>query len=198
MEEDPLNYDDIENLLIIKKIFSYISLIFLLLISLICKTSIKKLANQAILETSLGDIHIKLYNEECPKTVENFIGLAKKGYYDNIIFHRVIKDFMIQTGDPKGNGTGGESLWGGTFEDEFNEKLSHDSFSVSMANCGPNTNGSQFFITTVPCKWLDGKHTVFGKVFRGMETVQCIENMKCDKNDKPYNDVKLYKVKIVS
>ena len=162
------------------------------------KTQKKKLANQAILETSLGDIHIKLYNEECPKTVENFIGLAKKGYYDNIIFHRVIKDFMIQTGDPKGNGTGGESLWGGTFEDEFNEKLSHDSFSVSMANCGPNTNGSQFFITTVPCKWLDGKHTVFGKVFRGMETVQCIENMKCDKNDKPYNDVKLYKVKIVS
>ena len=105
---------------------------------------------------------------------------------------------MIQTGDPKGNGTGGESIWGGTFEDEFNDLLTHDSFTVSMANFGPNTNGSQFFITTVPCKWLDGKHTVFGKVFRGMENVQSIENVKCDKNDKPYNDVKLYKVRIIN
>ena len=157
-----------------------------------------KLPKQAILETSFGEIHIKLYSDLCPKTVENFIKLSKKGYYDNLIFHRVIKNFMIQTGDPKGNGTGGESIWGGTFEDEFNDMLSHDSFSVSMANFGPNTNGSQFFITTVPCKWLDGKHTVFGKVFRGMENVQSIENVKCDKNDKPYNDVKLYKVRIVN
>ena len=157
-----------------------------------------KLPKQAILETSFGEIHIKLYSDLCPKTVENFIKLSKKGYYDNLIFHRVIKNFMIQTGDPKGNGTGGESIWGGTFEDEFNDLLTHDSFTVSMANFGPNTNGSQFFITTVPCKWLDGKHTVFGKVFRGMENVQSIENVKCDKNDKPYNDVKLYKVRIVN
>ena len=157
-----------------------------------------KLPKQAILETSFGEIYIKLYSNECPKTVENFIKLSKKGYYDNLIFHRVIKNFMIQTGDPKGNGTGGESIWGGTFEDEFNDMLSHDSFSVSMANFGPNTNGSQFFITTVPCKWLDGKHTVFGKVFKGIENVQSIENVKCDKNDKPYNDVKLYKVRIVN
>jgi len=157
-----------------------------------------KLPKQAILETSFGEIHIKLYSDLCPKTVENFIKLSKKGYYDNLIFHRVIKNFMIQTGDPKGNGTGGESIWGGTFEDEFNDLLTHDSFTVSMANFGPNTNGSQFFITTVPCKWLDGKHTVFGKVFRGMENVQSIENVKCDKNDKPYNDVKLYKVRIIN
>lgn len=161
-------------------------------------TITSKIAKQAILETSLGEIHIKLFPEECKKTVENFVGLANKGYYDNLIFHRVIKGFMIQTGDPKGNGTGGESLWGGTFEDEFNDHLQHDAFMVSMANCGPNTNGSQFFITTVPCPWLNKKHTIFGKVFRGMDTVKLIEKQKVDKKDKPLVDIKLCTVKIIN
>lgn len=160
--------------------------------------NIFKLGKQAVLETSFGEIHIKLFPEECPKTVENFVSLANKGYYNNLIFHRVIKGFMIQTGDPKGDGTGGESIWGGMFDDEFNDHLKHDAFCVSMANCGPNTNGSQFFITTVPCPWLDKKHTVFGKVFRGMDTVKNIEEQKVDKKDKPLFDIKLYNVKIIT
>ena len=127
----------------------------------------------------MGDIHIKLFLEDCPKTVENFITHSKNSYYDNLIFHRVIRGFMIQTGDPNGDGTGGESIWGGEFEDEFVKHLKHDRpFTVSMANAGPNTNGSQFFVTTIPCPWLDGKHTVFGRVFKGMDVVQEIENVK--------------------
>ncbi|KAI8807347.1 cyclophilin-like domain-containing protein, partial [Cladochytrium replicatum] len=99
-----------------------------------------------------------------PKAVENFVGLAKKGNYDHVKFHRVIKGCMIQTGDPLGDGTGGESLWGHDFEDEFNKAIKHDrSFTVSMANAGPNTNASQFFITVAPTPWLDNKHTIFGR-----------------------------------
>jgi peptidylprolyl isomerase domain and WD repeat-containing protein 1 len=155
------------------------------------------LASQVVLETSLGEIHIKLYPKECPRTVENFVTHARKGYYDNLKFHRVCKGFMIQTGDPKGDGTGGESIWGGEFEDEFSG-LKHDKpFTLSMANHGPNTNGSQFFITTVPCPWLDNKHTVFGRVFKGTDTVITIENQKCDRNDKPFIDVRLYAVRVI-
>jgi len=157
------------------------------------------LGNQAILETSLGEIHIKLYPKEVPRTVENFVSHSRNGYYNNLIFHRVIKGFMVQTGDPKGDGTGGESIWGGEFEDEFDPELRHDKpFMVSMANCGPNTNGSQFFITTVPCPWLNNKHTVFGKVFKGFDTVQAIESVRCDKNDKPLIDVRLFSIKIIT
>lgn len=109
-----------------------------------------------------------LYPDECPKTVENFVTHSRNNYYNGVIFHRVIKSFMVQTGDPEGDGTGGTSIWGEEFEDEFHEKLNHDEpFMLSMANCGRNTNGSQFFITTVPCPWLNNKHTVFGKVSRG-------------------------------
>lgn len=157
------------------------------------------LATQAIIETSLGEIHIKLFAKEVPKTVENFVSHSRNGYFNNLIFHRVIKGFMVQTGDPKGDGTGGESVWGGEFEDEFHPTLRHEKpFTVSMANCGPNTNGSQFFITTVPCPWLDNKHTVFGRVFKGLDTVQAIENVKCDRNDKPLIDVRLFSIKIIS
>jgi peptidylprolyl isomerase domain and WD repeat-containing protein 1 len=110
-----------------------------------------KKAAEAVLRTTYGDIFIKLFPDQAPKAVENFITLAKRGYYDNLIFHRVIKNFMVQTGCPLGDGTGGESIYGHTFEDEFHPDLMHDKpFMVSMANAGPNTNGSQFFITTKP------------------------------------------------
>jgi peptidylprolyl isomerase domain and WD repeat-containing protein 1 len=144
------------------------------------------MAKEAILHTNKGDIFIRLFGRETPRTVENFTVHTQNGYYDQVIFHRIIKSFMIQTGDPKGDGTGGESIWGGEFRDEFHPSLKHDRpFTVSMANCGPNTNGSQFFITTVPTPWLDGKHTVFGRVVRGMEVVQRIENVETDDLDKP-------------
>ena len=138
---------------------------------------------------------IQLFGEECPRTVENFTVHCKNGYYNGVIFHRVLKQFMVQTGDPLGDGTGGESIWGHEFEDEFNRSLRHDRpFTVSMANAGPNTNGSQFFITTVPTPWLDNKHTVFGRVTRGTDTVQTIENVKTDRHDKPFDDIKIINV----
>ena len=145
---------------------------------------------KAALRTTLGDIHIELFPQHVPKTIENFVGHSRSGYYDNVIFHRVIKGFMIQTGDPLGDGTGGESIWGGEFEDEFVPGLRHDRpFTVSMANAGPGTNGSQFFITTVPTPWLDTKHTVFGRVVKGMDVCTLIENAKTDDLDKPLDDI---------
>eukprot|EP00019_Armaparvus_languidus_P009056 CAMPEP_0168600600 /NCGR_PEP_ID=MMETSP0420-20121227/12881_1 /TAXON_ID=498008 /ORGANISM="Pessonella sp." /LENGTH=506 /DNA_ID=CAMNT_0008638723 /DNA_START=254 /DNA_END=1771 /DNA_ORIENTATION=+ len=128
------------------------------------------LARYATLHTTLGDVRIKLFPDECPKTVENFATHGRNNYYNNLIFHRVIRGFMVQTGDPKGDGTGGESIWKKDFEDEIVSNLRHDRpGTVSMANAGPNTNGSQFFITTVAVTRLDGKHTVFGRVERGMD-----------------------------
>ncbi|PWZ00398.1 hypothetical protein BCV70DRAFT_94770 [Testicularia cyperi] len=151
--------------------------------------------SSATLHTTFGDISITLFSDLVPKTCSNFVGLAKKGYYDNVIFHRVIKKFMIQTGDPLGDGTGGESFWGGNFEDEFHPSLDHSKpFTVSMANAGPGTNGSQFFITTVPTPWLDRKHTVFGKVKLGMDVVTRIEDARVDKNDKPRDDIRILNV----
>lgn len=155
------------------------------------------LAAEAVLHTSLGDITLKLFPNECPRTVENFTKHIESGYYNNIIFHRVIKGFMIQTGDPLGDGTGGESIWGSEFEDEFHRTLRHDRpFTLSMANCGPNTNGSQFFITTVPTPWLDNKHTVFGRVTGGFEIVTKIENLKVNKLDKPFDTVKILSAEV--
>ncbi|GLD95777.1 hypothetical protein PINS_up004455 [Pythium insidiosum] len=157
----------------------------------------KKMGETAVVHTTMGDITIKLFGKECPRTVENFCTHARNGYYDNIIFHRVIKNFMVQTGDPLGDGTGGESIWGGEFEDEFNRSLRHDrAFTVSMANAGPNTNGSQFFITTVPTPWLDNKHTVFGRVEHGKDTVSAIEQTRTDKHDKPVEDIKIINIDI--
>lgn len=169
----------------------------LLSVSELGKTATTSLPDNLVFHTSMGDIHLRLYPEECPKTVENFTTHCRNGYYDNLIFHRVIKGFMVQTGDPLGDGTGGQSIWGREFEDEFHKSLRHDRpFTLSMANAGPNTNGSQFFITTVATPWLDNKHTVFGRVVKGMDVVQQIEKVKTDKNDKPYQDVKILNVTV--
>jgi peptidylprolyl isomerase domain and WD repeat-containing protein 1 len=155
-------------------------------------------ATRATLFTTKGDITIELFPRLCKKTVLNFVTLAGNGYYDSVIFHRVIKNFMIQTGDPNGDGTGGTSIWGGHFEDEICESLRHDSpFVVSMANNGvPNTNASQFFITTASAPWLDTKHTVFGRVISGFEVVRTIEAVDTDQNDKPLTDVRILSIKI--
>jgi len=155
-------------------------------------------AKEAIIHTALGDITIALFPAECPKTVENFVTHSRNGYYNNMIFHRVIKGFMLQTGDPLGDGTGGESIWGSEFADEFNETLKHKIYTVSMANAGPNTNGSQFFITTVPTPWLDGKHTVFGRVTKGFDVVKNIESAPVNKLNKPVGgDIKMLSIDIL-
>lgn len=148
------------------------------------------------METSMGTIKIKLFPTKAPKTVENFVGLVDKGYYDGIVFHRVIPDFMIQGGDPTGTGTAGESLWGGKFEDEFHPDLKNIRGALSMANAGPNTNGSQFFIVQNKdgTTWLDGRHSVFGQVFDGMDIVDDIANADRDGRDKPLKEIAMKKV----
>lgn len=173
----------------------------------------------ATIKTNMGEIKIKLFPAEAPKTVENFTTHAKNGYYDGLIFHRVIKDFMIQGGDPTGTGMGGESIWGHSFEDEFDVKLHNIKGALSMANAGPNTNGSQFFIVqadNVPgnmleqmkempesfpedivkayeekggTPWLDFRHTVFGQLVEGIDVVDSIANVKVGTADKPLDDV---------
>ena len=157
-----------------------------------------KHGREAVLRTSVGEVTIKLYGAECPRTVENFATHAKNGYFDGLVFHRVIKGFMLQTGDPRGDGTGGESIWGGEFEDEFHPSLRHSlPFTVSMANSGPNTNGSQFYITCAPCPHLDNKHTVFGRVTKGFDVISTIEQTKTNKHDRPLADIKILKVDIL-
>ncbi|KAH0534192.1 hypothetical protein FGG08_007218 [Glutinoglossum americanum] len=150
----------------------------------------------AILHTTYGDIHIRLFPEAAPKAVENFVTHSKNGYYNNTIFHRVIRKFMIQCGDPLGDGTGGESIWGKEFEDEFST-LKHDKpYTVSMANAGPNTNGSQFFITTEKTSWLDKKHTIFGRAVQGLDVIHKIENTRVYK-EKPEEDIKIINISIL-
>jgi len=146
------------------------------------------------LTTSQGVIKFKLFSNEAPRACENFWKLAEKGYYNGLIFHRVIKDFMIQTGDPKGDGTGGESVWGEPFEDEFSDQLKNIRGAVSMANSGENTNGSQFFICQKDQPSLDNKHTVFGQVYEGIEVVDKIASAKTDDNDKPVKEIKIEEV----
>lgn len=151
----------------------------------------------AVIKTNMGNIEIELFEKQTPKTVENFIGLANKNYYDGVIFHRVIDGFMIQGGDPTGTGRGGESFWGGKFADEFVDTLKHSTEGIlSMANAGPNTNGSQFFITLVPTPWLDKHHTVFGKVINGMDVVKAIGKVAKGQQDKPLKDVVMEKITI--
>ncbi|KAL7422291.1 Peptidyl-prolyl cis-trans isomerase cyp15 [Cryptotrichosporon argae] len=154
-------------------------------------------ATECTLHTSMGDIHLKLFPHIAPKTVENFVTHARNGYYNGTIFHRVIKKFMVQGGDPTGTGMGGESIWGGEFEDELSPLVAFDKpFVLASANAGKNTNGSQFFITTTPTPWLEGKHTIFGKATAGLEVVKDIEGVGVDKNDKPYADVRIMSVSI--
>ena len=139
-----------------------------------------------VLKTNQGDIELQLYPKVAPKACENFETLVKKGYYDGIIFHRVIKNFMIQGGDPTGTGRGGESIWGHPFKDEFKANLIFDKpFYLAMANRGRNTNGSQFFITTVPTPWLNGGYTIFGRVIKGFEVVKKIENTPVGAQNRP-------------
>ena len=181
----------------------------------------------AIMHTTMGDIKIKLFADKTPKTFENFTTHAKNGYYNGLIFHRVIKDFMIQGGDPMGTGIGGESIWGTKFEDEFTPELHNLRGALSMANAGPNTNGSQFFIVqanTVPenmleqmkdlpdafpedcakayaemggTPWLDYRHTVFGQVYEGMDVVDAIANVKTGMGDKPVVAVEIENIEII-
>jgi peptidyl-prolyl cis-trans isomerase B (cyclophilin B) len=181
----------------------------------------------AVMHTNMGDIKIKLFTEKVPKATENFITHSKNGYYNGIVFHRVIKDFMIQGGDPTATGMGGESIWGESFEDEFDEELHNLRGALCMANAGPGTNGSQFFIvqaSEVPANmlsqmkglkdrgfpeeiteaygrlggtpWLDFRHTVFGQVTEGMDTVDRIAATPVGANDKPINDVVIESIEI--
>ena len=158
----------------------------------------KKMSDIVVMETNMGTIELKLYRNEAPKTVENFIGLARKGYYNNLIFHRVIERFMIQGGDPTGTGMGGESIYGKKFEDEISPNLKFDHAGIlAMANAGPNTNGSQFFITLVPTPWLNTHHTIFGEVVSGMDVVTAIGKVQTSKpGDKPVKDVVMKSVHV--
>lgn len=180
-------------------------------------SEIKKGDQVAIMKTSMGEMVIRLFPDEAPRTVENFITHAKNGYYDNLKFHRIINDFMIQGGDPKGNGTGGQSIWGSPFKDEFSSRLVNLRGALSMANSGPNTNGSQFFIvqkksissreiqylktlkypdeiveayeTLGGTMWLDNKHSVFGQVIEGLDILDSLAEVEVDSNDRPLEDV---------
>ena len=145
-----------------------------------------------VLETNQGNIEIKLKFDLAPKACENFIKLTEKGYYNGLIFHRVIKGFMIQGGDPTGSGMGGESIWGKAFEDEVTPVAKFDGPGIlAMANSGPNTNGSQFFITCSKTPWLNMRHTIFGEVVSGLEVVQKIENTPVGANDRPIAEQKI-------
>jgi cyclophilin family peptidyl-prolyl cis-trans isomerase len=152
----------------------------------------------AVIKTNMGTIEIELFAAQTPKTVENFVSLANKGYYKGVIFHRVIANFMIQGGDPTGTGSGGESIWGKPFEDEIVPTLVFDKPGIlAMANAGPNTNGSQFFITVAPTTWLNGHHTIFGEVIKGMDIVYEISKVATSKpGDKPLKNVVMESVTI--
>jgi len=146
------------------------------------------------IETSVGIFTLELYWDHAPKTCENFSQLVQRGYYNGIVFHRIIPDFMIQTGDPTGTGRGGTSIYGQKFEDEIHLDLRFTGAGIlAMANSGPNTNGSQFFVTLAPTPFLDQKHTIFGRVKSGMRVVQRLEAVMTDAQDRPKEDVKIHR-----
>ncbi|KAB2845490.1 MAG: peptidylprolyl isomerase [Melioribacteraceae bacterium] len=152
----------------------------------------------AVIKTNMGTMELELFAKQAPMTVKNFVGLAMENYYTGVTFHRVIDNFMIQGGDPTGSGAGGESYFGGKFKDEFHPSLLHDKPGIlSMANAGPNTNGSQFFITLVPTPWLNGKHSVFGQVINGLDVLKNIGKVQTTKPfDKPVSEVVMESVTI--
>jgi cyclophilin family peptidyl-prolyl cis-trans isomerase len=153
--------------------------------------------NVVVLETTSGIIEIELMTEIAPKACENFTELVKKGYYNGIVFHRVIRNFMIQGGDPTGTGRGGQSTWGGSFADEFDRNVVFDRPGLlAMANSGPDTNGSQFFITMAATPWLNMKHTIFGEVVSGYKNVKAIENIPTDPSDRPITKQEIIKAYI--
>ena len=148
-----------------------------------------------VIETNQGNIEIALKPDVAPKACENLIRHAETGYYNGLIFHRVIKNFMLHVGDPTGTGMSGESVWGSPFEDEVRDDVQFTKAGIlAMANAGPHTNGSQFFITTAATPWLNGHHTIFGEVTSGMEVVRKIESTRTDANDKPLEDQKIVKM----
>lgn len=154
-------------------------------------------STHVLLETTAGTVTFKLFDSIAPKTCENFTGLIEKGYYDGLIFHRIISEFMIQGGDPSGTGRGGESIWGKAFEDEVDPNVRFDRPGLlAMANAGPHTNGSQFFITTVATPWLNMRHTIFGEVIEGYEHVKTLEACETDGSDRPLNEQKIIKASI--
>lgn len=147
-------------------------------------------------DTSIGSFVVELYHRHTPRTCYNIAALAHAGYYDGITFHRIIRDAIVQGGDPTGTGRGGESVYGGKFEDEITRNLKHTGAGVlSMANSGPNTNGSQFFITLKPAPWLDNKHTIFGRIYNGMSVVQRMGMVATDKDNKPKHPIKIHKAR---
>ncbi|KAK6221912.1 Peptidyl-prolyl cis-trans isomerase-like 1 [Pestalotiopsis sp. IQ-011] len=155
-------------------------------------------ATDVLLSTSMGDIVVELYTTHAPKTCKNFAELARRNYYDGCKVHRIIGEFMIQTGDPTGMGNGGASIYGDKFDDEIHAGLRHTGAGVlSMANAGPNTNGSQFFITLAPTPWLDGNHTIFGRVKSGLGVVKRMGLVRTDKEDRPIEEVKILRARIV-
>jgi len=164
----------------------------LLLLSICSLSEVQAEAPIVVLETTEGTIEIKLMPAVAPKACENFVGLVQKGYYNGIIFHRVIKNFMIQGGDPTGTGTGGASIWGQPFADETRNDVIFDRPGIlAMANAGPHSNGSQFFITTAATHWLNNKHTIFGEVASGYYVVEKIENVETDAMDKPLQELRI-------
>ncbi len=180
-----------------KHFFTVVLVLLLVPLVIFSKTKKEKKV-YATIETTMGTIELELFEKAVPNTVKNFVGLAEKGYYNGVIFHRVIDGFMIQGGDPTGTGRDGESFYGHPFEDEFVDTLKHSAPGVlSMANSGPRTNGSQFFITLVPTPRLDGHHTIFGKVVKGMDVVRAIGKVPTTKpGDRPIKDVVMKKVTI--
>lgn len=145
-----------------------------------------------VLETTMGNITVELYWKHAPKTCRNFAELARRGYYNNVKFHRIISGFMVQCGDPTGTGRGGSSIYGKYFEDEIHPELKHAGAGIiSMANSGANTNGSQFFFTLAPTQWLDGKHTIFGRICAGIGVLKRMGMVETDSNDRPVEDIRV-------
>jgi len=146
----------------------------------------------------MGTIAVELYTDHAPKTCKNFETLTRRGYYNNLLFHRIIPNFMVQTGDPTGTGRGGESIYGEKFEDEISPSLKHTGAGIlSMANSGPNTNGSQFFITLAPTPWLDEKHTIFGRVTMGMAILKRMGLVKTGAEDRPVEEVRIVRARVL-